>query len=298
MSGFPSSACSPSAIVQQLSGLEKLIIIGKAGDWRDGNEIQCSDRLEQPFKEWLYDNDGEVDSDYELWGEGTEDDVSEEPEDFWHCYGPIFDGDPRAYKPFHWWDERERRYGSTGHCRLALVDYSKIPNVAPTWGIGGEPAGEVLTDFRDEFAEMKEYWQQAFEEHEDENCDEFINWGVWIPPKVKLALCRRTAKSCYVQDWGVLEKDWMDEMESVFADQFPEKYARTKVVREHYPPGLLLLVGMGSGGCWGEVRVPREGEEIEEIEETEEERDDEDDFTSDDLDSEGSESSNELPELS
>ena len=161
----------------------------KVGGWRDGNEIQLGP--EEPYKEWLHDNESEGhpgsedeeeeeedrvesgedgygpdeagsratgsrelshdsafdrDESPEDPGEDTSSNVSEDSEDsedaeameaaedFWYCYGhfPANNVDPRAYKPFSW-DERERRYGPTGHCGLAIVDYSKIPNVAPAW---------------------------------------------------------------------------------------------------------------------------------------------------------------------
>ena len=154
-----------------------------------------------------------------------------------------------------------------------------------------EFADQVLHDYQVQLRAVKHRDMQFFEEHNDEGRPEFIDWAAWSPPKIKLALCRRTAKSCYVQDWDGLEKDWMDQEELDFADQTPEKYARIKVVRDHYPPGLLLEVG-GYDGLMPDVRVPLEGEEIEDDE------DEDDSISMNLLESDGSESSDELPELS
>lgn len=144
---------------------------------------------------------------------------------------------------------------------LALVEYSKIPNVRPAWGFDPISAKDALDDFTSEFDDLKEPHAQAIEEHDEEGHAQYIDWASWTPPKVTLALFRRTAPSCYVQDWEGLEKDWMKSDEMDFAQSYPQKYARSQNVRNHYPPGFLLAHS-GTRGQWREVRVPLESGEV------------------------------------
>jgi hypothetical protein len=301
--------CSPYGVLQQLSGLETFILVGRAGEWKDGNEVKL--RAEHD-KEWIYDDNSEgtpdqydleeEDVDVEMedgahedrYEEGTslrdtaeslsgadaadqdydqvweriherfeEASPSIDPEalvDHWYCSFPRHDLDspsPRVYEPFKD-DNRELRFGPSGHCGLALVDFSKIPNQNPAWTYGDSytSAEDMLSQFEEDFQNARRPRRQL----NDGDEQSFIDWNTWVPPKMQLALCRRTAPSCYVEDWDGLEDDWMDDDEGRFAYQYPGKYAMTLEVRERYPPGLVLQLGYHSipGGRTGEVRVPTE----------------------------------------
>lgn len=163
-----------------------------------------------------------------------------------HCHSPQFE---RLLSP----------PGPVEHCRLALVDFSKIPNRTPAWMHVDHyiPAKDLLREFKKDSQKIKMPRQQV----NDEDLRLVVDWSTWVPPKIQLALCRRTAPSCYMEDWDGLEDDWMDDKEGRFAYQYPGKYAMTLAVRERYPPGLLLQLGYNGPGedrALGEVRVPTE----------------------------------------
>lgn len=309
---FPSfKRCSPSAVVQQLKGLETLIVVGRAGRWRDGHELQWHESLEERKSRFWRHDDSESssssDSDEVREAEGStesddsdvsttsenasdrdadttistasaesssEDDSDEgdsedsqgdtsstAPEfstDKWYCYFPHMAADgvpPLAYSlpPS---DENERRVGPTGHCGLALVDYSKIPVLENAWEAEDDEnyisAEEVHCRFRAEFHWMREPQIQM----NDVPHQPVIDWTAWVPPKINLALCRRTARSCYVEDWDGLENEWMSPNEVNYAIENPKDYAFDVALggrfSGHYPPGFLLLSGPD-----GEVRVPK-----------------------------------------
>jgi hypothetical protein len=169
--------------------------------------------------------------------------VSEAPVDVWHCSFPHMSEygiPPKVHKP-DTRDDRERRFGPTGDCGLALVDFSKIPTGPneDVWEINDDEyrtGAAVLTYLEGEFQRMKEPRQQL----NDEDHQPLIDWTAWVPPKLKLALCRRTAKSCYVEDWDGLENDWISPEEAEFAIENPDGYAMDMAARGYYFPGFLL----------------------------------------------------------
>jgi len=267
--------CSPCAIVQELAGLETLIMVNQAGGWRDGNEVL--DGTTDFPRPWLFGDESEDEDEDD---DEDERGIPEDEDDFWL----VQDADSRAYKP-NSRDEDERRYSPSGHCGLALVDYSKIPigEGEDAWGIDCISAREAVQSIKQDFRAMRSDHPQMYEEDEDEDSERFINWDRWVPPKVELALFQKTAKSCYLQDWDGLEKDWIDDEEVAWANWSPHQYAKLKYVRESYPPGLLLRPETPNRKT-PEVRVPLEGEEFDD--------EDEEDRLSDD-----SESMSDMPDL-
>jgi hypothetical protein len=90
-----------------------------------------------------------------------------------------------------------------GNCGLALIDFISIPSVGARWRCQMFfPREKVLEGLNRECLELTE--DTTFQDFAPENLPEsehYIDWSAWNPPIFEAALLRRTAPSCYENDW-------------------------------------------------------------------------------------------------
>jgi len=86
-----------------------------------------------------------------------------------------------------------------------LIDFEKRTR-EPKRGVDETSAEEARDNFRNEMAEVKDGTLHYFQLVIDKVWEGHINWADWNPPKIKLAMFRKTAPSCHEADWPGLEK--------------------------------------------------------------------------------------------
>jgi hypothetical protein len=191
---------------------------------------------EAPYmvRKWMDEDWTFEDEDQWNWQQKWEDQVCMRQPDPWRCRRgkkEVLIPHPGSYKP-QTCDEAERQYSSEGHCGLALVPFNDVEN-ACWYDAKDEVKDEiawVLRRLREEFEELKMDVTQMQEDHED------FDYKNWKPPKVVLALDRKTAPSCMEDDWEGLERDYMSYGEACWARDFPKEYKR-RDKRKDWPPG-------------------------------------------------------------
>ncbi|CAD6446756.1 ffea0b3e-48f6-4700-adc1-f561343add27-CDS [Sclerotinia trifoliorum] len=239
--------CTPAAMISRLPGLQKLTFARTVGAWRDGSEFRSHDpgyimdewRVLQPHIQPGYDDlvkyEKEKFSQWLLYNNYEETDVwnslPEKP-DMWRCYSNFHDATgekPGSYKPNTCLDD-ESRYGGDGNCGVALIQFDKVEN-AYWWGPGGEDFSFRMDWMLKEFDQLKCISRSRYPGAPD--------YTTWTPPEIDFALTRKTAPSCFTDDWEGLERQWMYYGEAAWARDHPESYkARDK--SKDYPAGQHL----------------------------------------------------------
>jgi hypothetical protein len=130
-------------------------------------------------------------------------------------------------------DASFRRFGPTGGCGLALVDFEKIAGL-PGWGVDHKDARETRRRYDKYFRELRQDVEEVEEEHNDPEWEGYVDYAANTPPKLNLALFRKTAPFCDESDWSGLEKDYVSFHEADIARRELQKYTKSKGVIEHY----------------------------------------------------------------
>lgn len=100
-----------------------------------------------------------------------------------------------------------------------------------------EMVEEIFQEDRLELTEDTTH--QDFEPENHEWSGHYIDWATWKPPMFKAALLRRTASSCYENDWYNLEKTSVLIREASGARAFPVEYGKFPPTKAAYPPAVV-----------------------------------------------------------
>ena len=229
--------CSPAGVISRLPNLKSLVLVQNSGAWRDGNELG---KHEAPYmvrawmdEDWIWEDEDRWAFEEKKFWEGREEEVVMREPDPWRCGGEkdSLIPHPGSYKP-QTDDKKERAFGYNGHCGLALVPFDKVENAC--WYDANDKVEDeiawVLGRLEEEFKELKSDATQMLTDHED------FDYKNWKPPRVELALDRKTAPSCMEEDAKGLERDYMTYGEACWARDFPKEYAK-RDKRKDWPPG-------------------------------------------------------------
>ncbi|KAM0136106.1 hypothetical protein ACHAP3_004727 [Botrytis cinerea] len=242
--------CTPAAMISRLPRLQKLVFAHASGAWRDGTEFEVQhpghfhdmwrnfDIVEDGMKanfDDLVESEEEKHEEWILENYYKGIDIQKalpENVDKWRCYDDShveIGESPGSYRPDHF-DQYNHHHG--GSCGTALIKFEKIEN-AYWWG---------PSDYENDYYFLKDCIQSEMNKlrsisgkkvHGDPD------YNTWKQPEIDYALIRRTAPSCFTEDWEGLEREWMYFGEALWAAGHPKSYkARDK--SKDYPAGQHL----------------------------------------------------------
>ncbi|ESZ97052.1 hypothetical protein SBOR_2543 [Sclerotinia borealis F-4128] len=246
--------CTPAAMISRLPQLHRLIFSQSSGAWRDGNEVKPHSP-DYRVNEWRYSSRSLRPRIFDLQYNRVLDDVIKfesesfskwlsqnrydktdvwnhlpEQVDAWKCHAIDREGvglSAGSRKAVRGLDDG-RIYGLNGNCGVALIQLDKIEG-ASWWEPGDDHQMGFLRDlFEKNFDALKSTPRDIYPGDPD--------YDIWTPPELNFAILRRTASSCFADDWEGLEREWMCYEEACWARDFTKSYeARDK--SKDYPAG-------------------------------------------------------------